>query len=134
MSKERVVLNLKIAIVNKNYSASINDYRVGGMKWNDVGSEKNSLFYKIGLNKEDLLFALGVNKQLSDLKHQLALTEKALELACERLKHLYCCDCGRNCDDLFMNEEDIKRECKLYCKCWNKECILEQVKEMMKSE
>ena len=46
------------------------------MKWNDVGSEQNSLFYKIGLNKEDLLFALGVDKQLADLEAKLAESEK----------------------------------------------------------
>lgn len=61
---------------------------------------------------------------------RLALTEKALELACEKLKKLYCSDCGRLCDDRCVTEEDLKEECKLYYKCWNKECILEQAKEM----
>lgn len=66
---------------------------------------------------------------------QNQILEKALELACDRIKHFYCSDyCGRLCDDWAMSEEDIKNECKIYYKCWNKECILQQAKEMMKSE
>lgn len=75
---------------------------------------------------------LSIHKKYQD---QLALTEKALELACERLKNLYCSDyCGKLCDDWGVTEEDLKQECKLYYKCWNKDCILEQAKEIMKSE
>ena len=75
------------------------------------------------------------DKIISDLEQKLALTEKALELACSRIKSIYCSDyCGRLCDDWAMSEEDIKNECKIYYKCWNKDCILEQAKEIMKSE
>ena len=104
MDKKRVILNLRIAITNKNYSALINDYRVGGMKWNDVGSERNSLFYKIGLNKEDLLFALGVKKQLTDLEAKLAESEKALEYARYPV--------ARILDDINQLKQQIIEECK----------------------
>ena len=73
--------------------------------------------------------------KIEEYQNKLALTEKALELACERLKNLYCSDyCGRPCDVCCQTEEELKEECKLYYECWNKECILEQAKEMMKSE
>ena len=72
------------------------------------------------------------DQRIRELEEQLAITEKALKLACNRLKNLYCSDyCGRPCDVCCQTEEELKEECKLYYKCWNKECILEQAKEML---
>lgn len=59
--------------------------------------------------------------EIQELKDQLALTEKALELACDKLAYKYCFQMG---EDAFCGD----------CKPCLIDYFKEQAKEMMKSE
>ena len=73
---EKIILELKFDTKNKyNYSVSCNDYRVGGVKWNDV---ENGEYHKVDINVEDLLYT---TKLLTSNQNQ-----KAIECL-EELKH-----------------------------------------------
>lgn len=62
---------------------------------------------------------------IEDLERQLALTEKALELACEEYSKLYC--------EHYCHREPCE-ECENGDYKFFKDSFLEQAKEMMKSE
>lgn len=82
------------------------------------------------IDKSDLI-DMATQKKFAELKDQIILTEKALELACKEYSKLYCwhhcsydkekagfvCDCCENGDYKFFKDN-----------------FLEQAKEMMKSE
>lgn len=56
---EKIILELKFDTKNKyNYSVSCNDYRVGGIKWNDID---NGIYHKIEIDNEDLFYTLNIN-------------------------------------------------------------------------
>lgn len=59
-------------------SIILNDYRIGGCKWNDIDNEKSNVIIT-DVEREDILIALGINEQ----SHELTVTKKALELVCE---------------------------------------------------
>lgn len=61
------------------------------------------------------------DRKITELKDQLALTEKALELACDKLAYKYCFQMG---EDAFCGD----------CKPCLIDYFKEQAKEMMKSE
>lgn len=66
MSEGTIKLDARIDLKNKfNYSISLDDYRIGGMKWNDVDNGRNFVF---SANKQDILDALHINQ-----------TQKAIE-------------------------------------------------------
>lgn len=66
MSEGTIKLGARIDLKNKfNYSISLDDYRIGGMKWNDVDNGRNFVF---SVNKQDILDALHINQ-----------TQKAIE-------------------------------------------------------
>ena len=56
---EKIKLDARIDLKNKfNYSISLDDYRIGGMKWNDVDYGRN---FEFSVNKQDILDALHIN-------------------------------------------------------------------------
>lgn len=60
MSKSTIKLDARIDLKNKfNYSISLDDYRIGGMKWNDVDNGRN---FEFSVNKQDILDALHINQ------------------------------------------------------------------------
>ena len=69
-------LDLRVRFNNKLHSIILNDYRIGGCKWNDVEYGK-CIEYPV--NKEDIVIALGIDKTIADLQSQL-------DQANERLK------------------------------------------------
>ena len=76
-------LDLRVRFNNKLHSIILNDYRIGGCKWNDIEYGK-CIEYPV--NKEDIVIALGIDKtiadlqsQLDQLKQQLAEKEKEIE-------------------------------------------------------
>ena len=69
-------IDLRIRNNNKLYSIVLNDYRIGGCKWNDIEHGKCIEF---PVNKEDVFVALGVDKTIANLQSQL-------DQANERLK------------------------------------------------
>lgn len=71
-------IDLRIRNNNKLYSIVLNDYRIGGCKWNDIEHGKCIEF---PVNKEDVFVALGVDKTIANLQSQL-------DQANERLKGL----------------------------------------------
>lgn len=69
-------LDLRVRFNNKLHSIILNDYRIGGCKWNDIEYGK-CIEYPV--NKEDIVIALGIDKTIADLQSQL-------DQANERLK------------------------------------------------
>ena len=61
-------IDLRIRNNNKLYSIVLNDYRIGGCKWNDIEHGKCIEF---PVNKEDVFVALGVDKTIANLQSQL---------------------------------------------------------------
>ena len=60
ITKERIKLDARIDLKNKfNYSIALDDYRIGGMKWNDVDNGRN---FEFSVNKQDILDALHINQ------------------------------------------------------------------------
>ena len=85
MSKEVLVdkygnefVRIEVKYNDKLQSIVMNDWRIGGCKWNDIDNGK---FITLLVNKKDLINQLGVNKQISDLEAKLAesFTEKDVE-------------------------------------------------------
>ena len=76
---EKIILELKFDTKNKyNYSVSCNDYRVGGIKWNDID---NGIYHKIEIDNEDLFYTLNINpnqKVIECLKEVKEVAEKKL--------------------------------------------------------
>ena len=69
-------LDLRVRFNNKLHSIILNDYRIGGCKWNDI---KYGECIEYPVNKEDIVIALGIDKTIADLQSQL-------DQANERLK------------------------------------------------
>lgn len=61
-------IDLRIRNNNKLYSIVLDDYRIGGCKWNDIEHGKCIEF---PVNKEDVFVALGVDKTIANLQSQL---------------------------------------------------------------
>lgn len=61
-------LDLRVRFNNKLHSIILNDYRIGGCKWNDIEYGK-CIEYPV--NKEDIVIALGIDKTIADLQSQL---------------------------------------------------------------
>lgn len=69
-------IDLRIRNNNKLHSIILNDYRIGGCKWNDI---EHGECIEYPVNKEDIVIALGIDKTIADLQSQL-------DQANERLK------------------------------------------------
>lgn len=57
-------------------SVVLNEYRVGGVKWNDI-DDGNTIIANV--DKEDVLIALEINQQIAELKKQLEEKDKKIE-------------------------------------------------------
>ena len=82
---DKIVLELKLNRKNKFlYSVSCNDYRVGGVKWNDV---ENGEYHKVDINVEDLLYT---TKLLTSNQNQKAIEclKEVKEVAEKKLSEL----------------------------------------------
>lgn len=73
-------IDLRIRNNNKLYSIVLNDYRIGGCKWNDIEHGKCIEF---PVNKEDVFVALGVDKTIANLQSQLDQANERLKGAVE---------------------------------------------------
>lgn len=73
-------IDLRIRNNNKLYSIVLNDYRIGGCKWNDIEHGKCIEF---PVNKEDVFVALGVDKTIANLQSQLDQANERLKGAIE---------------------------------------------------
>lgn len=77
-------LDLRVRFNNKLHSIILNDYRIGGCKWNDIEYGK-CIEYPV--NKEDIVIALGIDKTIAKLEQELAeIKEKAIDRP--KFKHL----------------------------------------------
>lgn len=100
-------------------------YRLNGVDVTDTIEMLKDKWERQILDTSCRLFQLDMSIQ-QRLQYQLALTEKALELACE---YIDCDDCplsAKNCDS-YVGEIDG-------CAKAISKCCLERAKEMMKSE
>lgn len=61
-------IDLRVRFNNKLHSIILNDYRIGGCKWNDI---ENGKCIEYPVNKEDIVIALGIDKTIADLQSQL---------------------------------------------------------------
>lgn len=77
------VATLAVRYNDKLESVCINDYRVNGVKWNDV---ENGRYLATSIKLDDVLKALGVYKEIADLQHRLEVAEKALDNLYEKFK------------------------------------------------
>lgn len=59
---------LRVRLNNKLHSIILNDYRIGGCKWNDI---EHGECIEYPVNKEDIAIALGIDKTIADLQSQL---------------------------------------------------------------
>lgn len=80
-------IDLRIRNNNKLYSIVLNDYRIGGCKWNDIEHGKCIEF---PVNKEDVFVALGVDKTIANLQSQLDQANERLNKETEERQHLQC--------------------------------------------
>ena len=75
-------VKIEVKYNNKAQSIVMNDWRIGGCKWNDVDNGK---FLTLLVNKKDLINELGVNKQIADIEAKLAEKEKENESLRDKL-------------------------------------------------
>lgn len=123
MSKEVLVdkygnefVKIEVKYNNKAQSIVMNDWRIGGCKWNDVDNGK---FLTLLVNKKDLINELGANKQIADLEAKLAESEKENKrISSNNLSHSIYIDkkIERLEQQLAEKEEQIKEltECNQY--------------------
>lgn len=71
-------IDLRVRFNNKLYSVVLNDYRIGGCKWNDIEHGK---YIEFPVNKEDVFVALGVDKTIANLQSQLDQVNEKLKCA-----------------------------------------------------
>lgn len=79
------VATLAVRYNDKLESVCINDYRVNGVKWNDV---ENGRYLATSIKLDDVLKALGVYKEITDLQHRLEVAERTTKLVCDELRNL----------------------------------------------
>ena len=82
-------IDLRIRNNNKLYSIVLNDYRIGGCKWNDIEHGKCIEF---PVNKEDVFVALGVDKTIANLQSQLDQANEKINEHNEYFKAFNCKD------------------------------------------
>lgn len=88
------------------------------------GVKPNGCINAISKQGYELCIGLKAEK-ITDLENQLALTEKALELACKELRDISCMQCN-SCNRFEM--------CDYVLSTYPSSCFIEEAKEMMKSE
>jgi chromosome segregation ATPase len=77
-------VKIEVKYNNKAQSIVMNDWRIGGCKWNDVDNGK---FLTLLVNKKDLMNELGANKQIADLEAKLAESEEEKQEYLIKYKH-----------------------------------------------
>ncbi|WP_300924545.1 hypothetical protein [uncultured Clostridium sp.] len=118
--EEQVILEVKFN--NKLQSIFLNDWRVGGCKWNDVDGGQ---YLKLYLNKKDLLERVAILDK--ERANKIKKYENALRKACEIIYELndYCGNCSLESED----------KCDQDCIRWRVKYFLEEAeKEMEENE